>query len=127
MKRHFYLADKLSDLTQVQRELERNGVSSPQIHVLSWDDAEVEQSELHQVEAVLKKDVVRSMEKGAIVGAIGAALVLLIAYLTGVSDTAAGWVPFIFLAIVVLVSAPGRAASSAFSSPTTSSSASCEN
>ena len=102
MKRHFYIADTLDDLTRLQQELQREGVTTPQIHVLSWDDAEVERRELHEVEAVLKKDVVHSMEKGAAVGAVGAVVVLLGAYFSGLTATAAGWAPFIFLAIIVL-------------------------
>lgn len=102
MKRHFYISDNLDDLEIVVKELEQDGVTSPQVHVLSQNDAEVEQHHLHQVEAVLKKDVVHSMELGAIVGVIASALVLLVAYLAGWTDTAAGWIPFIFLSIVVL-------------------------
>ena len=102
MKRHFYISDNLDDLEVVVEELENSGVTTPQIHVLSQNDAEVEQRNLHQVEAVLKKDVVHSMEMGATVGVVAAALVLLVAYLAGWTASAAGWIPFIFLAIVVL-------------------------
>lgn len=102
MQRHFYISDDLDDLEAVENELESKGVSTPQIHVLSNDDAEVEKHHLHNVEAVLKKDVVHSMEKGAVIGAVAAAAVLAIAYFAGFTDTAAGWVPFIFLAVVIL-------------------------
>ncbi len=102
MKRYYYIAEKLDDLTHAQNELQRQGVTTPQIHVLSWDDAEVERRELHQVEAVLKKDVVRATQKGAVVGAVVAMVVLLGAYLSGAASGAAGWTPFVFLAIVAL-------------------------
>lgn len=102
MKRHFYISDNLDDLEVVEEELERSGVATPQIHVLSQNEAEVEHHNLHQVEAVLKKDVVHSMELGAIVGVVAAVLVLAVAYLAGWTESAAGWIPFIFLAIVVL-------------------------
>lgn len=102
MKRHYYISDSLDDLTLVQLELTRQGVTTPQIHVLSWDDAEVERRELNEVEAVLRKDVVHSMNRGALIG-VGASLgVLLFGYLAGFTDTAVGWLPVIFLAIVVL-------------------------
>lgn len=102
MKRFYYIADDLNDLSHAQSELQRQGVTTPQIHVLSWDDAEVERRHLHEVEAVLKKDVVRSTQKGAVVGAAAAALVLLVAYLSGAASGAAGWTPFVSLAIVAL-------------------------
>jgi hypothetical protein len=102
MKRHFYISDSLDDLEQVEQELESKGVDTPQIHVLSQDDAGVEKHHLHEVEAVLKKDVVHSMELGAVIGVVAAILVLAVAYFAGWTESAAGWVPFIFLAIVVL-------------------------
>lgn len=102
MKRHFYISDDLDDLQALEQELENQGVAIPQIHVLSQNDADVENHQLHEVEAVLKKDVVHSMELGAVVGCIAAVLVLALAYFAGWTETAAGWIPFIFLAIVVL-------------------------
>ena len=102
MKRHFYITDNLDDLEEVEQELESQGVDTPQIHVLSEHDADVENHHLHEVEAVLKKDVVHSMEIGAVTGVIAAALALAVAYFAGWTESAAGWVPFIFLAIVIL-------------------------
>ncbi|MCP3906718.1 MAG: magnesium transporter [Oceanicoccus sp.] len=102
MKRHFYISKNLDDLEAVEHELEDQGVATPQIHVLSQNDADVQHHHLNEVEAVLKKDVVHSMELGAIVGVVAAILVLAIAYFAGWTESAAGWIPFIFLAIVVL-------------------------
>ncbi len=102
MKRHYYISDSLDDLTVVQLELTRQGVTTPQIHVLSWDDAAVARHELNEVEAVLKKDVVSSMIKGALTGVVASLGVLLFGYLAGLTGTALGWMPIIFLAIVVL-------------------------
>lgn len=102
MKRYFYISDDLEDLKTVEHELRESGLTTPQFHVLSHSDADVQQHNLHDVEAVLRKDVVHSMERGAIIGIVGAALVLLVAYLAGWTESAAGWTPFIFLAIVVL-------------------------
>ncbi|MCR8923942.1 NAD/FAD-utilizing enzyme [Dasania sp. GY-MA-18] len=102
MKRHFYITDNLDDLELVEQELESSGVETPQIHILSENDADVENHHLHEVEAVLKKDVVHSMEIGAVTGIVAAIIVLLVAYLAGWTESAAGWVPFIFLAVVVL-------------------------
>ncbi len=102
MLRHYYISDDLDDLERLEQELEQAGVAKPQIHVLSEQDAEVERHHLHAIEPVLKKDVVHSTELGAAVGVLAAALVLFLAWFLGWHDSAAGWVPFIFLAVVLL-------------------------
>jgi len=102
MLRHYYISDDLNDLQVIEKELENRGVSTPQIHVLSEDDAEVEKHHLHAIEAVLKQDVVRSTQLGAIVGIIGAALVLGLTYAMQWHTTDAGWLPSVFLAVIVL-------------------------
>ena len=67
MKRHYYVTDDLDDLDHVEEELERAGLVTPQLHVLSRDDAGVARHEhLHEVEAVMRTDVVRSMKRGAL-------------------------------------------------------------
>jgi len=101
MKRHYYLSTDLDDLEIVERDLEDAGVTTPQIHVLSLDDQGVEEHHLHNVEAVLKKDVVRGTELGAVVGVIASGAVLAIAYFSGLTETYT-WVPAIFLAVIVL-------------------------
>lgn len=102
MKRHYYITDDLDDLDHVVEELQKAGLATPQMHVLSRDDAGVAaRPHLTPVEAVLKKDVVRGTEIGAVIGMVGAGLILGVAYVTGITATV-GWVPFIFLAIVVL-------------------------
>lgn len=102
MKRRYFLSDDLDELDRLQQALIDAGLATPQIHVLSRDDAGVEQREhLTPVEAVLRKDVVRGTEMGAVAGILGAGLVLGVAHASGVT-AAVGWVPFVFLAIVVL-------------------------
>lgn len=102
MLRHYYISDDLDDLERIERELEQQGITTPQIHVLSEADAEVEKHHLHAIEAVLKQDVVHSMELGAIVGVLSCCAVLFTTWLMGWHETTAGWVPFVFLAIVTL-------------------------
>jgi len=102
MKRHYFVSDDLDDLEHVEEELERDGLVTPQIHVLSHDDAGVAgHPHLHEVEAVMRTDVVRSMKRGAVVGLIAAPLVLFVAHYFGFAGQYT-WVPFIFLSIVVL-------------------------
>ena len=101
MKRHYYISDDLDDLEVVESDLESAGVTTPQIHVLSEDDAGLDEHHLHKVEAVLKKDVVHGTELGALVGVVAAAVVLAIAYFSGLTETYT-WVPAIFLAVILL-------------------------
>ncbi len=102
MLRHFFVSSDLDDLDRLEDELERGGVPTPQVHVLSLDDTSVENHHhLHQVAAFMKKDVIRSGLLGLLIGAIAAALVLLVAAYSGWTQTAAGWMPFVFLAIIV--------------------------
>ena len=101
MKRHYFISDNLDDLAATTQALAAAGVTPPQIHVLSNDDAGLTLKQLRQVEAVLKKDVVHGTELGAVVGAACAAIILLLFWLSGLTE-AYTWLPPIFLAIVVL-------------------------
>ena len=101
MKRHYYISDDLNDLELIEQQLESAGVITPQIHVLSEDDAGVKAHHLNEVEAVLRKDVVGGTERGAMIGSIGAALILCATWATGIADIIT-WVPPIFLAVIVL-------------------------
>ena len=101
MKRLYYISDNLDDLDKLEQKLERSGVVTPQIHVLSNDDSGVDNHpHLHNIESVLKQDVVHGTILGAIVGALAAALVLAIAQVTALPETYT-WMPFYFLAIVM--------------------------
>ena len=103
MLRHYFISDSLDDLEVFEEQLEAAGVSTPQIHVLSRDDAEVQRhTHLHAVQSFMKNDVVHSTERGAVVGLIAFVLVLVVAYVAGWTRSAAGWMPFIFLAVVLL-------------------------
>jgi len=101
MKRHYFISEDLDDLEIIEKQLEEAGVTTPQIHVLSEDDAGVKAHRLNDVEAVLRRDVVHGTMRGAVVGVIGAAIILLAAWATGIAATIT-WVPPIFLAVIVL-------------------------
>ncbi len=102
MIRHFYISDDLNDLEHVEEELEKAGLSTPQIHVLSYRDAEVaSHHHLHEVESILKQDVVHGSSIGALVGLAAAILVLVIAWFTRWHETVT-WIPFVFLSIIML-------------------------
>lgn len=102
MKRHFYISNDLDDLDRIEQELENKGVHKPQIHVFSKDDTAVETHDhLHNIESVFKKDLVHGTITGAWVGVVIAGLVLIVTSYTSWPESYT-WVPFIFLAIVLL-------------------------
>ncbi len=101
MRRHFYLSDDLDDLERLESDLEARGIARPQIHILSNNDAGLESHHLHQVESLLRKDVVHSGKIGFLVGLIAAAIPLIIAYIVGLSESYL-WIPVIFLSVILL-------------------------
>ena len=103
MLRRYFISDDLDDLDAIEEQLESAGIATPQIHVLTSHDAELEHHEhLHRVQSLMKKDLIHSTVIGAVVGVFACVLVLAVAYFAGWTETAAGWIPFVFLAIVVL-------------------------
>ncbi|TWX73299.1 NAD/FAD-utilizing enzyme [Colwellia sp. C1TZA3] len=102
MIRHFYVIAEIDEVEKVEKDLKLQGFTDPQIHVLSENDTEVETHNLHAVESVLKKNVVHSTKIGAIYGIIGAIITLFIAYGMGWTESTVGWIPFVFLSIIVL-------------------------
>lgn len=101
MIRHFYLTENLAELVAVEHELEQQGISEFQIHVLSEHDAELTEYDLPQVESILKKDLIHSTEIGAVIGVLAGAIILLLAYIQGWTRSEAGWLPFALLAVIV--------------------------
>jgi len=101
MKRHYFIGDDLNVVAMVEKDLLANGVAAEQIHVLSLNDADAETRQLHDVQSLMKKDVIHSAEIGALLGLAASALAIVVAHLTGVAAKI-GWVPFVFLAIVLL-------------------------
>jgi hypothetical protein len=103
LRRQYWIGSDLTDLEAVERELEASGTLRPQIHVLTLDDTAAENHhQLHDVQSLMKKDLVRSGFYGLVIGLGAAMLVLAMAKLAGWSDSSAGWLPFVFLAIVLL-------------------------
>ncbi len=101
--RHYFISNDLDDLEVVQQQLEGEGLTKPQIHVLSLDDMAVENHHrLHDVSSFMKTDVLRSGEIGLLVGLAIAAALLLIAYFAGWTAAPVGWLPFVLLAAIVL-------------------------
>jgi len=101
MYRHYFISNNLDDLDRIEDELEHRGIAKPQIHVLSKDDTGVEtHKHLHNIESILKQDIVHGTIVGAMLGLVSAALVIAIGYFSKLPETFT-WVPFYFLAIVM--------------------------
>src|SRR5690606_24557931 len=102
MNRHYYISDNLDELEQLEDELESRGIHTEQIHLVSERDAEVEHHpHLHEVPSILKRDLVHAGSIGSLLGIALAVLVLLLPWLNDWASSAAGWVPFVFLAAVL--------------------------
>lgn len=104
MTRHFFISDDLDDLERIEEDLERAGIVMPQIHLLTLDDSSASNHHhLHAVVSIMKTDIVRSTILSAIAGLCVAILVFITVHMLGwTTDTPAGWIPFIFLSIVIL-------------------------
>jgi hypothetical protein len=103
LTRYYFTSDQLDDLETFEEELEREGIVTEQIHVLTADcRGAALHRHLHAVTSFMKVDVVHSTLIGAACGACLALLGLLTAYWAGWYGGQAGWTPFVFLAVVML-------------------------
>lgn len=102
MNRHYYISNDLDELEAVEHELETEGINSEQMHVLSNRDADVEKHHLHEVTSFMKQDAVHSGSIGALIGTMLALLLLAVVYTLEWHRSAAGWLPFAFLALVII-------------------------
>ncbi len=101
--RHYFIGNDLDDLELFEEQLESAGVTTPQIHVLTDDDTgAANHQNLHEVQSLMKKDIVHAAEVGALIGLVAALSVLLFGFYSGLADHITGMWPFIFLAIIVL-------------------------
>ena len=68
MNRHYYISNDLDELENVESELKANGIAEEQMHVLSEQDAQLDQRHLHEVPDVMRKDLVRGGKYGLGIG-----------------------------------------------------------
>lgn len=101
--RYFFVSNDLDELERFEEELENSELVKPQLHLLTLDEGDAAKHQnLHEVTALMKTNVLYSMLYGAAVGLLASIFVLALAHLAGWTQTAAGWLPFIFLAIILL-------------------------
>ncbi len=102
-KRYYILSNSLDELEAFEELLELTEIDTPQIHVLSQDDVGLaNHRHLHEVQSLMKLNIVHSVIVGIFIGLGLFAFVLFIAYHFKLTSAPVGWVPFIFLAIIVL-------------------------
>lgn len=100
MLRHYYISDDLRELESVSEHLIQAGLAEEQVHVLSEADEEAASHHVNAVNSLSKSDIIRSGLIGAGIGAILAVLILLAGVFFGATGVE-GWLPFVFLAVVV--------------------------
>jgi hypothetical protein len=103
MLRHYYIADDLNELVIVERELEDEGFTEPQIHVLSLDNASISEHKLNNVDPLFKQDVIRGTGIGAGIGSLLALAALIIPYMAGWHYGPIGWETFIIIALCCFI------------------------
>ncbi len=100
MKRYFYSGDDLDRIEGLSRQLESAGIDRVQMHVLSKDDTGVDSHQgIHAVASIMKRDLLSSGLRGALVGAVIALGVVLVALQMQAFATPAGTVIALFVAI----------------------------
>ncbi|NRB38326.1 MAG: hypothetical protein HRU20_07630 [Pseudomonadales bacterium] len=101
MERQYFISNDLDELEDAQQELLKSGLNDEQVHVLSDDEAGVDEHHMHGVNAFSKTDIIQSTIRGALIGVVFSAMSLLVPYMFGLIGDI-GWTPFLFLAIIAL-------------------------
>jgi hypothetical protein len=103
LNRSYFIGPSLDDLELFEEQLEDAGISTPQIHVLSLDDKSLsDHPHLHEVQSLMKQDIVHKSILGALVGIGLASSMLMMAFSFELVSASAGWMPFVFLSVVIL-------------------------
>ena len=69
MLRYYFISKDLDDLERFEVDLEKQGISTEQIHCLSLDDTSAENHlKLHDVAGLMKKDLMHAGSYGLAVG-----------------------------------------------------------
>ncbi len=101
MKRLYYLVPELNSVESISRDLHENGVTDWRFHVISKDDAGLYTRKLHSASILQRSELVRFVERGALIGFAATALVLIVTHLIGVASLGTGWW------ILLLILGPG--------------------
>tara|TARA_B100000809_G_C15138968_1_gene532039 strand:- start:1211 stop:1717 length:507 start_codon:yes stop_codon:yes gene_type:complete len=101
MNRLFFVVSSLESVESVENDLIGGGINESHIHLLSSQPNEADKRNLHEVSSLAKSDVYQSTLKGIPIGVLlASAVVALTHYYSWYTQFT--WVPFIFLAILVM-------------------------
>lgn len=68
MKRLYYLTDSLESADLISRDLYEAGIKDDDLHILCCDEDALRQHHLHAATILQRTDIIRSVERGLIVG-----------------------------------------------------------
>ncbi|WP_434150813.1 hypothetical protein ACR2R6_04675 [Methylocaldum gracile subsp. desertum] len=74
MKRMYYLTSNLDSTEQISNDMHQAGITDWHFHVVSKDEAGLYRRHIHAANLIQKHDVIRSGERGAVIGGIVALL-----------------------------------------------------
>ena len=83
MKRLFYLVDQIDSVEEISEDLHNHGITDWRFHILSKDAAGMFTRQLHGASILDKTDIVRWVERGALLGGGIAITIMLFGVLTG--------------------------------------------
>jgi len=75
MKRMYYLTSNLDSTEQISNDMHQAGITDWHFHVISKDEAGLYRRHIHAANLIQKHDIIRSGERGALIGFIIALLV----------------------------------------------------
>ncbi|GAA5188401.1 NAD/FAD-utilizing enzyme [Ferrimonas gelatinilytica] len=102
MVRHYYLSDSLWELEWIERQLEGQGFSPAQIHVLSQQPGLAARFRLLPLSEFWLYDLPHYLTRGLALGLVLAGGVLLGVAYSGWHEAVGSWLPFTMLALMVL-------------------------
>lgn len=103
MNRHFYASQSLQEVQTFEKDLEEKGFSATQVHLLANDEGEAWGMPLHNSSQFFSSHLILAGVKGALSGVLIACLIILAAYFTGWANGTAGWTPFAFLSLILVL------------------------
>ena len=83
MKRLFYLVDRIDNVENISEDLHSHGITDWRFHILSRDTAGVFTRKLHGASILDKTDIVRWVERGALIGGGIAVAIMVLGMVSG--------------------------------------------
>ncbi len=77
MKRLYYLTRSIESAEQISQDLHHEGITDWHFHILSQDEAGLFKHHLHSANLIQTTDVIRFMERGAMIGLLLAVALLI--------------------------------------------------